>query len=155
MLLRMIATRIRVIRSIMPVINREVFWFQGETLVGSSREHAPQALKRWGIKAVLAESFAEIFFGNCTSLGIPAVCVGRDDLEKIVAVIQESPTQEITVDLAKLEVRFGNESAKGEMPESARSVLTSGKWDFLAQLLEAKDQAQETAAKLPYLAEFV
>jgi len=139
----------------MPVINREVFWFQGETLVGSSREHAPQALKRWGIKAVLAESFAEIFFGNCTSLGIPAVCVGRDDLEKIVAVIQESPTQEITVDLAKLEVRFGNESAKGEMPESARSVLTSGKWDFLAQLLEAKDQAQETAAKLPYLAEFV
>ena len=121
---------------------------------GSSREHAPQALMRWGIQAVVAESFAEIFFGNCTSLGIPCLRASRADLEKLAAAIEADPTKELTVDLLKQEVRCGDIVAKCEMPEGARSALTTGQWDFLAQLLEGKPQIEQTAAKLPYLTNF-
>jgi 3-isopropylmalate/(R)-2-methylmalate dehydratase small subunit len=121
---------------------------------GSSREHAPQALIRWGIKAVVAESFAEIFFGNCTSLGVPAVCAGRADLEKLTDYIQKNPKSDLTVDLLKNEIRFGGGSVKCSLPESAHASLTSGNWDFLSQLLEAKDEIRATAAKIPYMANF-
>jgi 3-isopropylmalate/(R)-2-methylmalate dehydratase small subunit len=121
---------------------------------GSSREHAPQALMRWGIKAVIGESFAEIFFGNCTSLGIPAVCASRSELEILSAVVEKDPTKEISVDLNACEIRYGSESVSCEIPESARISLTTGQWDFLAQLLEAKDQIRETAGQLPYISNF-
>lgn len=121
---------------------------------GSSREHAPQSLMRWGIEAIIAESFAEIFFGNCTSLGIPAVCASRDDLKKLAAAIEADPALEVTVDIEALSVSFGGESISITMPEGARSALTSGQWDFLAQLLEAEDGIKETASKLPYLNAF-
>ncbi|MCH7989761.1 MAG: 3-isopropylmalate dehydratase small subunit [Planctomycetes bacterium] len=121
---------------------------------GSSREHAPQALMRWGIKAVIAESFAEIFFGNCTSLGIPAVCATRSDLEVLASTIEKDPNLEISVDLNASQIRYGSDSVTCEIPESARSSLTTGQWDFLAQLLDAKDQIRETADGLPYMANF-
>ena len=121
---------------------------------GSSREHAPQSLMRWGIKAVIAESFAEIFFGNCTSLGVPALCASRDDLNKLGAAIEADPTLEITVDLNTQTVSFGGESISATMPEGARSAMVTGQWDFLAQLLAQKDQVKATAAKLPYLSNF-
>ena len=121
---------------------------------GSSREHAPQALMRWGIQAVIGESFAEIFFGNCTSLGIPAVCTSRSDLETLTAAVEKDPNLEISVDLNACEIRYGSESVSCEIPESARSSLTTGQWDFLAQLLEAKDQIRETADGLPYMSNF-
>lgn len=121
---------------------------------GSSREHAPQSLMRWGVKAIVAESFAEIFFGNCTSLGIPAVCASRDDLSKIAAAIEADPTLDVTVDLEALAVSFGGESIAITMPEGARSALTTGQWDFLAQLLDAEAGIKETASKLPYLNAF-
>lgn len=121
---------------------------------GSSREHAPQALMRWGIKAVIGESFAEIFFGNCTSLGIPAVCASRSELETLSAIVEKDPTKEIFVDLNACEIRYGSESVSCEIPESARISLTTGQWDFLAQLLEAKDQIRETAGQLPYISNF-
>ena len=118
---------------------------------GSSREHAPQSLMRWGIKAVVAESFAEIFFGNCTSLGIPAVCASPDDLAKLCSAIEADPTLDITVDLEGLTVKFGEASCPCTIPDSARNSLLSGQWDFLSQLLEDKDGIAATAAKLPYL----
>ncbi|MFQ5734241.1 MAG: 3-isopropylmalate dehydratase small subunit [Planctomycetaceae bacterium] len=121
---------------------------------GSSREHAPQALMRWGVKAVVAESFAEIFFGNCTSLGIPAVTGKREDLQKLAAAVQADPQSEITVDLNSMTVRWGGESFPCEMPDSAREALTNGEWDFLAQLLEAEPQIRETAAGIPYMIGF-
>lgn len=118
---------------------------------GSSREHAPQSLMRWGIKAIVAESFAEIFFGNCTSLGIPAVCASPDDLAKLCSAIEADPTLEVTVDLEGLTVRFGEDSFPCTIPDSARNSLLSGQWDFLAQLLEDQEGIAATAAKLPYL----
>ena len=121
---------------------------------GSSREHAPQALMRWGIKAVVAESFAEIFFGNCTSLGIPAVRASRGDLERLTAWIEQNPPQPLTVDLVAQQVRFGSESASVEMPESARQALVTGEFDFLGQLLAGEPQIRQTASRLPYLSQF-
>ncbi|NQV29134.1 MAG: 3-isopropylmalate dehydratase small subunit [Rhodopirellula sp.] len=121
---------------------------------GSSREHAPQSLMRWGIKAVVAESFAEIFFGNCTSLGIPAVCASRADLTKLAAAIEADPTLEFTLDLNAMTLSFDGETVSVTMPDSARSALTTGQFDALAQLLARKDDIAATAAKLPYLNNF-
>jgi len=121
---------------------------------GSSREHAPQSLMRWGVKAVVAESFAEIFFGNCTSLGIPAVCASREDITRLAAAIDTDPTLEFTLDLNALTLSFGGEAVVVTMPDSARSALTSGQFDALAQLLARKDDIAVTASKLPYLNSF-
>jgi 3-isopropylmalate/(R)-2-methylmalate dehydratase small subunit len=121
---------------------------------GSSREHAPQALIRWGIKAVVAESFAEIFFGNCTTNGVPCVCVTADAAKQLAAAATANPQDSITVDLMALEVRFGNLKFACTMPDSARSSLTTGQWDFLSQLVEAEAEVRATAKTLPYLSGF-
>lgn len=121
---------------------------------GSSREHAPQSLMRWGIQAVIAESFAEIFFGNCISLGIPAVCASRAGLEALAKLINDVPSTELTVDLSALEVRCSGQSFKVSMPESARDSLVSGRWDFLSQLLSNTDSIKTKMGTLPYLNHF-
>ncbi len=121
---------------------------------GSSREHAPQSLMRWGVKAVVAESFAEIFFGNCTSLGIPCLTAARADLARLCDAIKANPQLSFTVDLAAKKVTFGSESFSVDMPESARSALVTGNWDFLGQLLANKSAIATTAAKIPYLTGF-
>jgi 3-isopropylmalate/(R)-2-methylmalate dehydratase small subunit len=118
---------------------------------GSSREHAPQSLMRWGIKAIIAESFAEIFFGNCGSLGIPAVKGTRADLEKLSAAITVNPKLQVTVDLEQLKVRAGELSINVTMPESARDALVTGQWDYLGRLLSAADQVGQHAKTVPYL----
>ena len=118
---------------------------------GSSREHAPQALIRWGIKTIIAESFAEIFFGNCTGLGVPCVNAARGDLDKLAAAITADPKLSVTVDLAAKQVRAGSLSFPITMLESARGSLTTGNWDFLGQLLEGADAVKQSAAKLPYM----
>lgn len=121
---------------------------------GSSREHAPQALIRWGIKAIVAESFAEIFFGNCTGLGVPCVNAARGDLDRLAAAITANPQLAVTVDLEAKQVRAGDLSFPVTILESARSSLTTGNWDFLGQLLEGADAVKQTAAKLPYVTGF-
>ncbi len=118
---------------------------------GSSREHAPQALIRWGIKAIVAESFAEIFFGNCTGLGVPCVNAARGDLDKLAAAITADPKLSVTVDLEAKQVRAGSLSFPITMLESARGSLTTGNWDFLGQLLEGAEAVKQAAAKLPYV----
>src|SRR4051794_36341187 len=77
---------------------------------GSSREHAPQAIQKYGFKAVIAENFAEIFFGNSTGLGIPCVTASREDIAKIAAAVEANPQTDVVIDLVKLEVRFGGQS---------------------------------------------
>jgi len=121
---------------------------------GSSREHAPQALMRWGIQAVLAESFAEIFFGNCTTLGIPCVSATRSDLEKLSQAIIANPQAELVVDLEAKHVKCGDITAPITILESARSSLVSGNWDFLGQLLDGANAVQQAAGKLPYMTGF-
>ena len=99
----------------------------------------------------MAESFAEIFFGNCTALGIPAVTLKRDRLESLVADVQADPTIEVTADLEAQTLAWGDQVAAAELPESARTALVSGEWDFLSQLLANGDAISETAASIPYI----
>lgn len=118
---------------------------------GSSREHAPQSLMRWGIRAIIAESFAEIFFGNCGSLGIPAVRASRADLERLAAAIQSDPALSITLDLQQLTVTAGSLVLPVSMPDSARDALVTGQWDYLGRLLSAADQVESHLRRVPYL----
>ncbi len=121
---------------------------------GSSREHAPQSLVRWGIQAVVAESFAEIFFGNCTSLGIPCVTASRADLERMASAVRTCPETPITVDLQTCEIRYGDETVAANIPASTRNALMTGRYDFLGQLLDAAPQVRETVDRLPYMTAF-
>jgi 3-isopropylmalate/(R)-2-methylmalate dehydratase small subunit len=121
---------------------------------GSSREHAPQALQRWGISAIVGESFAEIFFGNCTALGLPCVRAAHADLKKIGAAIQANPKLTVTVDLVKQTVEYGGSSVACTMPEGPRTALTTGEFDFLGQLLAGEKQIRAKADALPYMKSF-
>ncbi|HEY0966580.1 MAG TPA: 3-isopropylmalate dehydratase small subunit [Opitutaceae bacterium] len=134
--------------------------FKGATILlsganfgcGSSREHAPQAIAKYGFKAVIAENFAEIFFGNSTTLGIPCVTAAREDIAKIAAFVETNPQAEVVIDLVKLEARFGGQSVRIAQRESARDALVNGRWDAIGELLDGIPSVKATATKLPYLA---
>ena len=117
---------------------------------GSSREHAPQAIQKAGFRAVIAESFAEIFFGNSTTLGIPCVSLTRDEIAGLARAIEQNPALEITVDVEHLEVRAEAMVFKCQLKPSARDALVRGEWDPIAQLLEAPDQVRAVKERLPY-----
>jgi 3-isopropylmalate/(R)-2-methylmalate dehydratase small subunit len=118
---------------------------------GSSREHAPQAIYRAGFRAVIAEGFAEIFFGNSTQLGMPCVTVTRANREKLAAAVSANPTIEVTIDLEAMEVTYGEEKIPCEMRAGNRQSLLSGSWDPLDDLIGASDTVTEVADRLPYM----
>ena len=119
---------------------------------GSSREHAPQAIQKHGFRAIVAEGFAEIFFGNCTTLGIPCVAAARADLARVAAAIEADPALEVTVDVAAQQVRFGGQSIPVSIRASARDALVNGRWDAIGELLDGRSAVTAVAAGLPYLA---
>ena len=118
---------------------------------GSSREHAPQALAKFGIRALVAESYAEIFFGNSTTLGIPCVSVSHDDLLALAKVVETKPDTKVTVDLVAGTVTAGSVTVTASIKPGAREALVSGAWDPIAQLLDGAEQTKKVAAALPYL----
>ncbi|MFP4281766.1 MAG: 3-isopropylmalate dehydratase small subunit [Opitutales bacterium] len=118
---------------------------------GSSREHAPQAIYRAGFRGVIAEGFAEIFFGNSTQLGMPCVTVTRDDRRALMAAVEANPQLPVVIDLEALEVRFGDESISCALREGSRHALLAGAWDPLEDLMKAADQVDEVAGGLAYL----
>src|SRR5579862_4235717 len=118
---------------------------------GSSREHAPQALQKFGFKAVVAESFAEIFAGNCTTLGIPCVMLSEGDLGRFVEIIQRAPSTKIVIDLPSETISGGGHSARFQMKGGARDALLKGEWDALGQLLDGMPQVRALASKLAYV----
>ena len=117
---------------------------------GSSREHAPQSIYRNGFRAIIAESFAEIFFGNSTTLGMPCVCASHDELESLMAHVAANPTAELSIDLENMQATCGEISVTITMPESARTALTSAKYDPLTELLEQNDSIKKTVEKVGY-----
>ena len=117
---------------------------------GSSREHAPQALYRYGIRAIVAESFAEIFAGNSTMLGIPCVTVSRADIAAIAALIEETPSLELDIDLEALQITIAGRSFPMTIPAHVREALLSGRWDSIADLLDHTAAVAATAEKLGY-----
>lgn len=119
---------------------------------GSSREHAPQALYRHGFRAVLAESFAEIFFGNSITLGMPCLVMDGRDIRALAALIDEAPQTEINIDVAAGQVNMADISFPAILPDHAKEALVNGRWDAIADLLEGLDDVNATAARLPYMA---
>ena len=118
---------------------------------GSSREHAPQAIYRHGFRGIVAESFAEIFFGNATALGMPCLAAAKEDLLAIASAIDREPTLEVTLDLENKQILFGDQIVAAEMSESARVALIQGHWDPLAELLEGLDAVEKHAKTLAYM----
>jgi len=131
--------------------------FKGSTILvsgmnfgcGSSREHAPQAIVRAGFKAVIAGNFAEIFFGNSTTLGLPCVTAKKEDLEALTHLIKKEPSTEVQIDLENLKVSAGKLSFPVTMKASAQQGLLSGRYDAIADLLANLPKVKELAAQLP------
>lgn len=133
--------------------------FQGASIMlsgpnfgcGSSREHAPQAIRRAGFDAVIAESFAEIFFGNSTGLGMPCVCASADEIKALGAAIEENPQLVVSIDLESMTASYGDTTMKVTMPESAREALMSARWDPIQELLDNSDAIESRGEALPYV----
>jgi 3-isopropylmalate/(R)-2-methylmalate dehydratase small subunit len=118
---------------------------------GSSREHAPQALAKWGIRAIVGESFGEIFFGNCVAIGIACVTAQGATLKHLHSALVETPLTPMTVDLEAMQVRFGDFCAAVSIGEGSRQMLIKGTWDDCGQLITQVNQIRATASNLPYL----
>lgn len=133
--------------------------FQGSSILvvgqnfgcGSSREHAPQALMRFGFDAFIGGSFAEIFFGNCTALGLPCVTLSPADLATVMDSIELDPEQNVEIDVQASKVRCRAGEFDAGIPAGTRKMLLEGSWDATRVLLDAGDLIEQTAARLPYV----
>ncbi|MCC6641538.1 MAG: 3-isopropylmalate dehydratase small subunit [Deltaproteobacteria bacterium] len=121
---------------------------------GSSREHAPQALMRFGFEAFVGASFAEIFAGNCTALGLPCLTLAPQDLARLMDCIDLDPAQEIAIDVTGRSVTCRAGTLRASLPEGTRRQLVEGSWNNTAVLLEAGGAIESTADRLPYLRDF-
>ncbi|OUC14322.1 MAG: 3-isopropylmalate dehydratase small subunit [Alkalinema sp. CACIAM 70d] len=119
---------------------------------GSSREHAPQAIAKWGIQAIVGESFAEIFFGNCIALGVPCVMVTTEVAKTLQAQLQADPQSALTVDLEGMQVTCGDFVAPIAMNEGPRQMFVTGQWDATGQLVAQAENTRQVADRLPYIA---
>jgi len=136
--------------------------FQGASILlanrnfgaGSSREHAPQGLQRWGIRAVVAESFAEIFFGNSLMMGLACVTASAKDVEALMSLVDRNPAAALTVDLKAGTCQAPGMTVAISIPDHVRDTLMTGGWDTTGLLIDNYEQVERTAAKLPYLAGF-
>ncbi|MDS0258803.1 3-isopropylmalate dehydratase small subunit [Haloarcula sp. S1CR25-12] len=118
---------------------------------GSSREHAPQALMRWGIDAIIGEGFAEIFAGNCLALGIPTLTADHETINALQQWVDDNPDGDIEVDVAAETVRYGGQEISVSVDDAQRKALVEGIWDTTALMKANRNAIEETAANLPYL----
>ena len=121
---------------------------------GSSREHAPQALMRWGIRAVVGVSFAEIFFGNCLALGIPCASASPDQILAIQALVNDDATLHWTLDLDQMALASDQDRWDVTIDPGPRDMLRSGRWDATSQLLDNSSTVECLMNRLPYLNNF-
>ena len=121
---------------------------------GSSREHAPQSIVRYGIQAVIGESFAEIFADNSTAIGIPLLAASKADIENLLSFVEEDPQCEIKIDLEKQEINYGDFAISIQQPEQMKKALTEGTWNSTAELLSDTALIKSVAEKIPYVKRF-
>jgi len=121
---------------------------------GSSREHAPQGLHRWGITAVVGESFSEIFFGNALAIGMPCLTVDHADAEWLIADTERDPNAETVVDVQALTVTRSGRTIQAKLPKATQEAFLSGDWDATGQLIAAAAETEAVAARLPYVRGF-
>ena len=118
---------------------------------GSSREHAPQALMRFGFNAFIGGSFAEIFAGNCTALGLPCATLDEADLDNLMGSVELDPEQEVELDIEAKSVTSRAGTVPANIPDGTRTQLLEGTWDAMGMLLDGADEVTGTAERLPYL----
>ncbi|WP_436344872.1 3-isopropylmalate dehydratase small subunit [Natronorubrum sp. FCH18a] len=118
---------------------------------GSSREHAPQALMRWGIDAIIGESFAEIFAGNCLALGIPTVTADSETIQALQDWVDANPDGEIDIDVEAEQVTYGDETIDVTVDDAQRKALVEGVWDTTALMKSNAGEVRKTAEELPYV----
>jgi len=118
---------------------------------GSSREHAPQAMMRWGIDGVVGESFAEIFADNCKSLGIPAITASHEDVTDLQEWIEANPDGDIEIDVATETVTYGDTVIEGEIDDAMKEALVEGIWDTTTLMYSNLSKVEQTASKLSYV----
>jgi 3-isopropylmalate/(R)-2-methylmalate dehydratase small subunit len=121
---------------------------------GSSREHAPQALQRWGIQAVIGESFAEIFFGNSVMIGMPCLTASAEDVRTLMATVTGAPQTELTIDLVAGTCEVAGVRHRVSLPPNIRDAFVTGAWDTTGLLLDRYDEVDAAAARLPYISGF-
>jgi 3-isopropylmalate/(R)-2-methylmalate dehydratase small subunit len=140
----------------------DVGQFQGASILvvnsnfgcGSSREHAPQGLHRWGINAIVGESFAEIFFGNSLMIGMPCVTASRDDVQALMDAVDKNPKADVRIDLVAGTCETEGFRCTVALPPRVREAFITGAWDTTGMLLEDFDDVQATAGRLPYVGGF-
>ncbi|MXR52125.1 3-isopropylmalate dehydratase small subunit [Halovenus sp. WSH3] len=120
---------------------------------GSSREHAPQAMMRWGVDGVVGESFAEIFRDNCKSLGIPAITASHEEVSALQEWIEDNPDGEIEIDVEAETVTYGDTVIEGNIDDAMKEALIDGIWDTTQLMYSNLSKVEETASKLPYVEE--
>jgi 3-isopropylmalate/(R)-2-methylmalate dehydratase small subunit len=121
---------------------------------GSSREHAPQAITRWGIKVIVGESFAEIFYGNCVAIGVPCCKVAPEVASALLAAVEAAPSLSIRISLEDRSISAGSQRHTFDMPEGVRQRFLTGRWDSTAELLEAAAEVRARAKTLGYFSGF-
>ena len=118
---------------------------------GSSREHAPQAIRRRGIRAVVGQSFSEIFFGNSVVLGMPCPTASAETLQALMTAVEQDPSTEIAIDLSTMRVTANGQSFELSLPPAARDAFLDGSWDATGSLLERFEEVEAVARRLPYV----
>jgi 3-isopropylmalate/(R)-2-methylmalate dehydratase small subunit len=152
-------------KSAAPPYNRHPFDvsnYQGASILlvnsnfgcGSSREHAPQGLHRWGIQAVVGESFAEIFFGNSAMIGMPCVTAAPADVRMLMDLVEKNPRTELRIDLVAGTCEADGFRCAVSLPPKIREAFITGAWDTTGMLLDRYEQVDATAARLPYVSGF-
>ena len=121
---------------------------------GSSREHAPQSLLRWGIKALIGESFADIFFGNCVALGMPCVTASEETVAALMEAVERDPAHDLVIDLEALTATYLGRTYAVDLPAGVRNQFLQGTWNGTRVLLDAGERIRQTAARLPYVRGF-
>ena len=121
---------------------------------GSSREHAPQSLLRWGIKALIGESFADIFFGNCVALGMPCVTASEETVAALMEAVERDPAHDLVIDLEALTATYLGRTYAVDLPAGVRNQFLQGTWHGTRVLLDAGERIRQTAARLPYVRGF-
>jgi 3-isopropylmalate/(R)-2-methylmalate dehydratase small subunit len=135
-----------------PTFEKASLLFVGKNFgCGSSREHAPQALMRYGIKAIVGESFAEIFAGNCSAIGVPVVIVSYETSLKCQEQLRKNPNTVFILNLSDKKIQWDNTALDVSLPESRRQAFLAGTWEASGLLKQNHDKIIETANRLPYL----
>ena len=121
---------------------------------GSSREHAPQGLFRWGIRAIIGESFSDIFFGNAALIGLPCLTAARADVDALMALVHRDPSRSVSASVDALTCVSRDFACRLDMPPNTREAFVSGTWDTTGMLLDRYEDVRRVASRLPYLADF-